>query len=112
MRWKQAPKKIPHGLMDRMKLVLQNTPALLSHLTVISLSTNLLFLWNNRLNGRKDRLIIYVTMVPLSDSAKIRGSIMSRHSEEEDDDMDTELLLPSVPIAGSSVMFSGRRAPR
>jgi hypothetical protein len=101
MRWKKAPKKIPHGLMDR-----------LSHLTVISLSTNLLFLWNNRLNGRKDRLIIDVTMVPLSDSTKIRGSIMSRHSEEEDDDMDTELLLPSVPIAGSSVMLSGRRAPR
>ena len=111
MRWKQAPKKIPHGLMDRMKLVLQNTPALLSHLTVISLSTNLLFLWNNRLNGRKDRLIIYVTLVPLSDSAKILGSIMLRQSEE-DDDMDTELLLPSVPIAGSSVMLSGRRAPR
>jgi hypothetical protein len=40
-----------------------------------------------------------------SDSAKIRGSIISRHSEEEDGDIDTELLLPSVPIAGSSVIL-------
>jgi hypothetical protein len=42
-------------------------------------------------------------MTNLSDSAKIHGSITSRHSEE-DDDMDAE-LLPSVPIAESSVVL-------
>ena len=44
-------------------------------------------------------------MTDLSESAKVRGSITSRHSEEEDDDMDTELLLPSVPIAESSALL-------
>jgi hypothetical protein len=44
-------------------------------------------------------------MTNLSDSAKISGSITSRHSEEEDDDIDAELLLPSVPIAESSVVL-------
>jgi hypothetical protein len=34
----------------------------------------------------------------LSESAKIRRSIASRHSEKEDDDMDAELLLLLVPI--------------
>jgi hypothetical protein len=43
-------------------------------------------------------------MTDLSESAKIRGSITSRHSEE-DDDVGTELLLPSVPIAESSVVL-------
>jgi hypothetical protein len=40
-------------------------------------------------------------MTDLSESAKIGGLITSRHSEE-DDDVSTELLLPSVPIAESS----------
>jgi hypothetical protein len=40
----------------------------------------------------------------LSESAKICGSIRSRHSEEGDD-MGLELLLPSVPIAESSVVL-------
>jgi len=44
-------------------------------------------------------------MTNLSDSAKIRGSITSRHSEKEDDDMDAELLLPLVSIAESSVVL-------
>jgi hypothetical protein len=44
-------------------------------------------------------------MTNLSESAKIRGSITSRHSEEDDDDMGTELLLPSVPVAESSVVL-------
>ena len=44
-------------------------------------------------------------MTNLSDSAKIRGSITSRHSEKEDDDMDAELLLPSVSIAESLVVL-------
>jgi hypothetical protein len=35
----------------------------------------------------------------------IRGSIKSRHSEKEDDDMDAELLLLSVLIAESSVVL-------
>src|ERR1700728_2122725 len=40
----------------------------------------------------------------ISESAKIRGSITSRQSEEEDD-MGAELLLPSVPIAEASVVL-------
>ena len=44
-------------------------------------------------------------MTNLSDSAKIHGSITSRYSEEEDGDMDGELLLPSVPIAESSIVL-------
>ena len=44
-------------------------------------------------------------MTNLSDSAKIRESITSRHSEKEDDDIDAELLLPSVPIAESPVVL-------
>ena len=45
------------------------------------------------------------SMANLSESAKIRGSIMSRHSEKADDDMGAELLLLSVPIAESSVVL-------
>jgi hypothetical protein len=44
-------------------------------------------------------------MTNLSESAKIRWSITSRHSEKEDNDMDAELLLPSAPIAESSVVL-------
>jgi hypothetical protein len=44
-------------------------------------------------------------MTDLSESAKIRRSITSRHSEEEDDDVGTELLLPSVLITESSVVL-------
>ena len=43
-------------------------------------------------------------MTNLSESAKIRGSITLRHSEE-DDDMGAELLPLSVPIAETSVML-------
>jgi hypothetical protein len=43
-------------------------------------------------------------MTDLSESAKIRGSITSRNSEE-DDDVGTELLLPSLPIAEFSVVL-------
>jgi hypothetical protein len=46
------------------------------------------------------------SMTNLSELAKIRGSITSRHPEKEDDDMDAKLLLPSVPIAESSVVLS------
>jgi hypothetical protein len=42
----------------------------------------------------------------ISKSVKIRRSITSRHSEKEDDDIDAERLLPSVPIAESSVVLS------
>jgi hypothetical protein len=45
------------------------------------------------------------SMTDLSESAKIRWSITSRHSEEDDDDVGTELLPPSVPIAESSVVL-------
>ena len=45
-------------------------------------------------------------MTNLSDSAKIRGSITSRHSEKEEvDGIDAELLLPPVSIAESSVVL-------
>jgi hypothetical protein len=74
-------------------------------LAAISLSTNLLFPWNNRLNGNK--YSASPSMTNLSDSAKIRGSITSRHSEkeEEDDGIDAELLLPSVSITESAVVL-------
>jgi hypothetical protein len=44
-------------------------------------------------------------MTNLSDSAKIRRSITSRHSEKEDDSIEAEPLRLLVPIAESSVVL-------
>jgi hypothetical protein len=44
-------------------------------------------------------------MANLSESAKIRGSITFREFEEEDHDMAAGVLLPSRPLAESSVVL-------
>lgn len=45
-------------------------------------------------------------MTDLSESAKIRGLITSRHSAEENDNISTKLLLPSISNTESLIMLS------